>query len=109
MAYVPEELRQFWADRDPIKMYREWLIKRAKFKPGEIEKIEEEIAALVESSIQYAESLPMPKPESVTERLFAPSPHDPKPEDRANRYEPIEHPSIPGLTAAHGKDDGGHF
>ena len=109
MAYVPAELRKFWADRDPIKMYREWLLKRARFKAQEIEKFEEEIEAIVESSIEYAESLPMPNPESVTERLFAPSPHDPKPEDRKNRYEPIEKPSIPGLTAAHGKDEGGHF
>ena len=109
MAYVPDELRQFWADRDPIKMYREWLLKRAGFKPEEMAAIEDEISNRVESAIEYAVAQPPPRAESVTDRLFAPSPHDPKPEDRLNRYEPIEKPSIPGLTASQDKSTGGHF
>ena len=108
MAYVPEELRDFWAERDPIKMYREWLLKRASFTTSELESTEKQIEANVEAAIIYAESLPMPKPESVTERLFAPSPHDPDP-NQAAPYEPIDHPSIPGLTAAQDKSEGGHF
>ena len=56
-----------------------------------------------------AESLPFPKAETVTERLFAPSPHDPGPEDSVNNFEPIEHPAIPALTATKERKTGEHF
>jgi len=45
----------------------------------------------------------------VTDRLFAPSPHDPTLEDRKNNFEPIETPAIPALTATQDKSTGGHF
>jgi hypothetical protein len=53
--------------------------------------------------------LPFPKAETVADRLFAPSPHDPKPEDRKNKVEPIEKPAIPALTAAKEGTTGEHF
>jgi TPP-dependent pyruvate/acetoin dehydrogenase alpha subunit len=109
MAYVPAELREFWEKRDPIAMYRKWLIERAEFKAGMITRIDEVAARQVEAAVEYAESLPYPKPETVTDRLFAPSPHDPKPEDRKNIFEPIEKPAIPALTSAQEKSSGEHF
>jgi hypothetical protein len=71
--------------------------------------IEEMAARRVEAGVEYAESLPFPKPESVTDRLFAPSPHDPSPEDRKAAFEPIASPAIPALTAAQDRTSGGHF
>ena len=109
MAYVPAELREFWEKRDPIAMYRRWLIERGEFKAGIITRIDEVAARQVEAAVEYAESLPYPKPETVTERLFAPSPHDPKPEDRENNFDPIEKPAIPALTAAQERSGGEHF
>jgi TPP-dependent pyruvate/acetoin dehydrogenase alpha subunit len=109
MAYVPAELREFWEKRDPVAMYRRWLVERGEFKAGMITRIDEVAARQVEAAVEYAESLPFPKAETVAERLFAPSPHDPKPGDRENIFEPIERPAIPALTATQDKSDGGHF
>jgi TPP-dependent pyruvate/acetoin dehydrogenase alpha subunit len=90
-------------------MYRRWLIERANVIRGMLARIDEVAARQVEAAVEYAESLPFPKPESVTERLFAPSPHDPKPEDRANNFEPIANPAIPSLMAAREGSTGEHF
>jgi TPP-dependent pyruvate/acetoin dehydrogenase alpha subunit len=109
MSYVPDELRAFWEKRDPLAMYRRWLVDRAKIDEGGIESIEREAERRVEAAIEYAEALPLPSPETVTERLFAPSPHDPKAEDRRNNFEPIEKPAIPALTAARERATGEHF
>ncbi|HXG91804.1 MAG TPA: thiamine pyrophosphate-dependent dehydrogenase E1 component subunit alpha [Blastocatellia bacterium] len=108
-SYVPAELRKFWEERDPIAMYRRWLVERAKVNRGMLARIDEVAARQVEAAVEYAQSLPYPKPESVTERLFAASPHDTKPEDRTNIYEPIEHPAIPSLMAAQDRSSGEHF
>ncbi|HST22374.1 MAG TPA: thiamine pyrophosphate-dependent enzyme, partial [Blastocatellia bacterium] len=108
-AYVPKELREFWEARDPLAMYRRWLVERARVNAGMIVRIDEVAARQVESAVEYAESLPFPKPETVTERLFAPSPHDPTPEDRKNNFEEIEQTAIPALMAAQPRETGGHF
>lgn len=109
MSYVPDELRAFWERRDPLAMYRRWLLDRAEIDEGEIESIERDAVRRVEAAIEYAEALPLPNPETVTERLFAPSPHDPKAEDRQNNFEPIEKPAIPALTSARERVTGEHF
>jgi TPP-dependent pyruvate/acetoin dehydrogenase alpha subunit len=109
MGYVSKELREFWEERDPIAMYQRWLTGRAGIEESEIERIDNEAAQRIEAAVEYADSLPFPKSETVTERLFAPSPHDPKPEDRKNIFEPIETTSIPTLTAAQNRSSGGHF
>jgi hypothetical protein len=109
MAYVSKELREFWEERDPIAMYQRWLTGRAGIEGAEIERIDNEAAQRIEAAVEYADSLPFPKSETVTERLFAPSPHDPKPEDRKNMFEPIETTSIPALTASNERKTGEHF
>jgi len=108
-GYVPQALREFWEARDPIKLYRRWLTERARVNAGMLVRIDEVAARQIDAAVEYAEGLPYPKPESVTERLFAPSPHDPKPEDRTRRVEPIEQPAIPALMAAQERKQGGHF
>jgi TPP-dependent pyruvate/acetoin dehydrogenase alpha subunit len=109
MSYVPAELRAFWEKRDPLDMYRRWLVERAKIDEGHLERIESDASRRIEAAVEYAESLPFPKPETVTERLFAPSPHDPRPEDRENVFEPIDKPAVPALTATRERTTGEHF
>lgn len=109
MVYVSKELRAFWEERDPVAMYRRWLTSRAGIEEPAIVQIEDECARQVEVAVEYAETLPFPKSESVTDRLFAPSPHDPKPEDRKNIVEPIEAPSVPALTSSSARKTGEHF
>ncbi|MFN7927195.1 MAG: thiamine pyrophosphate-dependent dehydrogenase E1 component subunit alpha [Blastocatellia bacterium] len=109
MSYVPAHLRAFWEERDPIAMYQRWLTKRAKIDADELSAIDAEAVARVDAAVEYAEALPYPKPETVADRVFAPSPHDPPPGTQA-AYEPIENPAIPSLTAAKERNtEGGHF
>jgi len=109
MSYVPSELREFWEKRDPIDMYRRWLAGRAEIPASDLELIDEMAASRAEAAVEYAESLPFPKSEDVTERLYAPSPHDPKPEDYENNFEPIEKPAIPALMETKERSTGEHF
>lgn len=109
MSYVPAELRHFWEKRDPIDMYRRWLLDRAEVPATDLELIDEMATSRAEAAVEYAESLPFPKSEVVTERLYATSPHDPKPEDYENNFEPIEKPAIPALMETKERSTGEHF
>jgi TPP-dependent pyruvate/acetoin dehydrogenase alpha subunit len=71
-AYVAQETRQYWAARDPLKLYLAYLLGRGGIDRKRLEAIDLECAAVVDEAVRYADSLPFPKPESVTERLFAP-------------------------------------
>jgi TPP-dependent pyruvate/acetoin dehydrogenase alpha subunit len=108
-GYVPKELREFWEARDPIAMYRRWLVERANINQGMLIRIDEVAARQIEEAVKFAESLPFPRPETVTDRLFAPSPHDPNTEDRKTVYEPIENPAIPALMETKERSTGEHF
>jgi len=109
MAYVSKELRAFWEERDPLVMYRSWLTLRAGVDETAITQIEADCTGQVEAAVEYADALSFPNGDTVSQRLFAPSPHDPRPEDRQNIYQSIENPAIPSLTAARDKSSDGHF
>jgi TPP-dependent pyruvate/acetoin dehydrogenase alpha subunit len=109
MAYVSKELREFWEERDPVVMYRSWLTGRAAIDEGVLTSLERGFVERIDAAVEYAETLPFPAPQTVTDRLFAPSPHDPKPEDRESLLEPIETPAIPALTASNERKTGEHF
>ena len=109
MAYVSKELREFWEERDPVTMYRRWLTDRAEIGETDLNRIENDCVRKIDAAAEFAASLPFPKGDTVTDRLFAPSPHDPKAEDRKNVLEPIETPAIPALTATQDRSSGGHF
>jgi TPP-dependent pyruvate/acetoin dehydrogenase alpha subunit len=72
MAYVPKEMHQYWEARDPIRLFTHYLVTRGGLREAELKAIDAQCAATVEEAVQYAESLPEPRPESATERLFAP-------------------------------------
>lgn len=71
-SYVAEEARRYWEARDPIALYVAYLTGRGGLAKDDLAAVDEECAALVDEAVVYADSLPMPAPESVTERLFAP-------------------------------------
>jgi len=107
---VSKELRSFWEERDPIAMYRKWLVERAGIDENSLKIVEADCERRVDSAVEYAEALPFPKSETVVERLFAPSPHDPTEADRNRGVEAIDSPAIPALTAAQDRlAGGGHF
>jgi pyruvate dehydrogenase E1 component alpha subunit/2-oxoisovalerate dehydrogenase E1 component alpha subunit len=71
MAYVPRDLRDFWERRDPIRLFREYLVGGGGWRSADADAIDEECAALVERAVEEANALPEPKPETVSWRLFA--------------------------------------
>jgi len=107
MSYVPKELREYWEARDPLNLYQAWLTGRAGVEAQELEQIDARIAEEIDEALREAESLPLPRPETVTERLYAPSPHDPTLADREHIYEP----GVGRLQAMQVKDEkaGGHL
>lgn len=71
MAYVPQDLRQFWERRDPLRLLLEYLRGDGGFSAAEVEAVDDECRRIVEEAVPYAEALPAPDPASVTARLFA--------------------------------------
>ncbi|HEY6329685.1 MAG TPA: thiamine pyrophosphate-dependent dehydrogenase E1 component subunit alpha [Blastocatellia bacterium] len=108
-SYVPAVFRKYWEDRDPIDMYRRWLINRAGIDASRLDRSDSNAAEQVEAAVQYAESVPFPDPSTVADRLFAPSPCDPDPNLHETQLEPLEQIAIPALTAAAEDRQGGHF
>ncbi len=71
-SYVSQEARDYWEARDPIKLYEEYLVGKGGLSRSALEAIETECTVIVDDAVRYADSLPFPKPESATTRLFAP-------------------------------------
>jgi TPP-dependent pyruvate/acetoin dehydrogenase alpha subunit len=71
-AYVADETKRYWEARDPLKLYLAYLLGKGGLDRKRLEAIDSECSAIVDEAVRYADSLPFPRPESVTERLFAP-------------------------------------
>jgi len=71
-SYVSDETRRYWEARDPIKLYLDYLVGPGGVAQDTLDKIDLECTVTVDEAVRYADSLPFPKPESATKRLFAP-------------------------------------
>jgi TPP-dependent pyruvate/acetoin dehydrogenase alpha subunit len=70
--YVPEELRQEWLKKDPIKRFEEYLQKKKLLTAARKEEIETRVKAVVTDAVAFAENSPAPDPETVADYIFAP-------------------------------------
>ncbi len=71
MSYVPPEMLEEWAQRDPIDRYRERLVAEGDFETEEVEAITAEVRAYVDECAERALASPMPEPELAREGVFA--------------------------------------
>lgn len=71
-SYVAPQTRAYWEERDPIKLYVDYLLGKGGLSQDALEKIDVECTVIVDEAVRFAESAPFPKPETVAERLFAP-------------------------------------
>ena len=71
-SYVSDETRAYWEARDPIQLYVSYLLGKGGMRQDVLDKIDLECTVIVDEAVRWADSMPFPKPESVTERLFAP-------------------------------------
>jgi TPP-dependent pyruvate/acetoin dehydrogenase alpha subunit len=73
-SYVPPEMLAAWAERDPVRRFRDWLIEHAGFAEHEDEEIQAEIKALLNDALRRAEESPLPDPATVGEGVYAEAP-----------------------------------
>ena len=65
--YVPKELFEEWARRDPIERFRTWLRDNAEMTDDEEDEITAGVKRLLNEAIQRAEESPLPDPSTVTD------------------------------------------
>jgi TPP-dependent pyruvate/acetoin dehydrogenase alpha subunit len=69
-VYRLEEEKEVWVKRDPIKTFKERLIKQEIINKEEIENLEKESRKLIEEAVQFAENSSFPEPEEAYQDLF---------------------------------------
>ena len=69
--YVPKEMCEEWAKRDPIERFRTWLRENAELTDTEEEEIGASVKKILGDAINRAEESPLPDPETVTQGVFA--------------------------------------
>ena len=74
--YVPKELMEAWAKKDPINNYESWLIESGVLSTEEVEGIRKEFKSLINSDWKKAEGFDdiTPNLEKEVREIFAPSP-----------------------------------
>lgn len=70
-TYRPKEEVAEWKAKDPIKRYKEKLVKEGIMTEAEIDDMEKEVAGEIEKAVEFAENSPMPRPESALEDVYA--------------------------------------
>ncbi len=60
--YVPKEMFEEWAKRDPLERFRTWLRENADFTDEEEDEIRAEVKKLLNDAIKRAEESPLPDP-----------------------------------------------
>jgi TPP-dependent pyruvate/acetoin dehydrogenase alpha subunit len=95
MRYVPKELHEEWARRDPIEGYAERLVADYGFSPDELEEIRSDVRSYVDECAARALASPMPEPELAADGVFADS------------FEPLGDGHSPWSHASHGHNGNG--
>ena len=69
--YVPKEMFEEWAKRDPIERFRSWLRENADLTDDEEDEIGVEIKKILNDAMRRAEESPLPEAATVTEGVYA--------------------------------------
>ena len=69
--YVPKELFEEWAKRDPIERFRSWLRENAEMTDEEEDEVAAGVKRTLNQAIERAETSPLPEPSTVTDKVFA--------------------------------------
>jgi pyruvate dehydrogenase E1 component alpha subunit/2-oxoisovalerate dehydrogenase E1 component alpha subunit len=82
--YVPKELLEEWAGRDPVDRYQATLLERKIVTAGDLEAMEQEIHDELDAARDEAEKGPLPPPERALEGVYhdVPRVRDPRPRIR---------------------------
>jgi pyruvate dehydrogenase E1 component alpha subunit len=69
--YVPKELFERWAERDPLERFRAWLRSNVDMTDEEEEQIGSQVKKLLNDALQRAEESPLPDPATLLDGVFA--------------------------------------
>ncbi len=69
--YVPKELFEEWAKRDPIERYRTWLHEHVGMTDDENLGITSSVKQILNDAAQRAEASPLPDPATLVDGVFA--------------------------------------
>jgi pyruvate dehydrogenase E1 component alpha subunit len=69
--YVPKEMFEHWAARDPVERYRSWLREQARMTDDEEDEITSAVKRLLNDALERAEASPLPDPATVEDGVFA--------------------------------------
>jgi TPP-dependent pyruvate/acetoin dehydrogenase alpha subunit len=69
--YVPKELFERWAERDPIERYRNWLLANISMTDEEEEEITSHVKKTLNDALQRAEESPLPDPATLADGVYA--------------------------------------
>ena len=70
--YVPRELMAEWEKKDPIDRYEAKLLAQKAADQDELDEIRHRASVEIEDAIEFAESSPLPDPETVENGIYAP-------------------------------------
>ena len=70
-TYRTQEEIEKWKKRDPILLLRKRLLDKKIASQEELDKIDDEVKALIQDAMVFANKSPWPSPEEVTTKLFA--------------------------------------
>ena len=71
MTYRTDEEVEYWKGRDPIDMMEARLAEQGILSKKDAEAVHEEVTKQVQAGVEFAESSPMPTPESLLEDVYA--------------------------------------
>ena len=69
--YVPKELFEEWARRDPIERYRDWLRENADLSDEEEDEIQAVVKKRLIDALSRADESPMPDPSTLLDGVYA--------------------------------------
>jgi pyruvate dehydrogenase E1 component alpha subunit len=70
-SYVPKELFEQWAERDPVERYRRWMRDEVGMTDEEEDEITVQVKKLLNDALQRAEDSPMPDPAALLDGVYA--------------------------------------
>ena len=70
-SYVPKELFEQWAERDPVERFRTWLRDEIGMTDEEDDEISVSVKKLLNDSLQRAEDSPLPDPSTLLDGVYA--------------------------------------
>lgn len=69
-GYRDKEEEKMWLDRDPIKLFKEYILENEIASLEYIEEIEKNVLIRIDRSVEYAKSCPDPKPEDALKDVY---------------------------------------